>query len=222
LGLEVTWAVALRGPGGATIDGPSALCLPAAVLSTARRAHDLTSDALCRGAPRDLAIPRPTARPASTAASSKATASSRPGRLPSTSALSSPTRGVDTSKLASTRCGGLDPGSRKLRTIARPERLAWTRRLSSTSATSISPRAQPLDRPIPDASLETRAYTRGPARSPRSRAALEGPHGLSRAALDRREPRFHGPGAGRCYPPAPRATMRFRASRGATRRFRVA
>jgi len=42
-----------RGPGGAPIDGSSALHLPVAVFSTARRARDVASDALCR-APRRI------------------------------------------------------------------------------------------------------------------------------------------------------------------------
>jgi len=41
-----------RGPGGAPIDGSSALHLPAAVFSTARRACDVASDVLCRDPPR--------------------------------------------------------------------------------------------------------------------------------------------------------------------------
>jgi hypothetical protein len=40
---------ALRGPGGAWIESSSALRLPAAALSTASRACDVASDALCRG-----------------------------------------------------------------------------------------------------------------------------------------------------------------------------
>jgi hypothetical protein len=82
----------LHGPGGASIERSSVLRLPIAVFSTANRACDVASDALCRGVPRSSGLSaeptRQTARPASTAVSSKTTASSKPGRLPSTSALS--------------------------------------------------------------------------------------------------------------------------------------
>jgi len=47
----LTWA-AQHGPGGVTIADPSALHHPAAVFSTARRACDAASDALCRDPPR--------------------------------------------------------------------------------------------------------------------------------------------------------------------------
>jgi len=48
--------VAPRGPGGASIECSSARYLPAAVFSTARRACDVASDALCRG-PREPTRP---------------------------------------------------------------------------------------------------------------------------------------------------------------------
>jgi len=52
-GASGAWAPAVgvwgeRGPGGAPIDGSSALHLPVAVFSTACRAHDVASGALCR------------------------------------------------------------------------------------------------------------------------------------------------------------------------------
>jgi hypothetical protein len=86
-------SVVPRGPGGASIECSSALHLPTAAFSTASRACDVASDALCR-CPSERTRPfgqafstgPPGAAPA--AVSSKTTASSTPGRLPSTSALS--------------------------------------------------------------------------------------------------------------------------------------
>ena len=82
-------AVVPRGPGGASIECSSARNLPAAAFSTARRACDVASDALCREASASI---RPFGRissvtppgAASAAVSSKTAASSAPGRLPST------------------------------------------------------------------------------------------------------------------------------------------
>jgi len=82
-----------RGPGGASIERSSALHLPAAAFSTASRAYDVASDTLCRDRsepvpPFGTTFPARSPGTASAAVSSKTTASSIPGRLPSTSAVS--------------------------------------------------------------------------------------------------------------------------------------
>jgi len=98
-----------RGPGGAPIDGSSALHLPVAVFSTACRADDVASDVLCC-APRRIQhrcrIPVASGRrPGSAAVSSKTWAFAGPGRLPSPSAPSpehadacAPARGIKRSR----------------------------------------------------------------------------------------------------------------------------
>jgi len=81
-----------RGPGGASIEGSSAPCLPVRC-SPSRRACSLASDVLCRDdpAPPDLSIAPRLLPPGPTVAvvSSKTPASPGPGRLPPTSIFSS-------------------------------------------------------------------------------------------------------------------------------------
>jgi len=66
--------VAPRGPGGASIECSSALHLPTAVFSTARRACDVASDALCRG-------PREPTRPCGRTSSRKPPGAASAARL---------------------------------------------------------------------------------------------------------------------------------------------
>jgi len=85
---------ARRDPGGASIECSFARRFPAAAFSAARRACSVASDVLCRGPvtnrirPCSRACPTKPPGSAPAAASSKTTASSKPGRLPSTSAIS--------------------------------------------------------------------------------------------------------------------------------------
>jgi len=104
-GLRASACAVERVPGGAPIVGSSALHLPPAVFSTARRACDPTSGVLVAsrgGSSIAAASPSPrSARSGSAAVSSKTTAFAVPGRLPSTSAPSpgragacAPARGI--------------------------------------------------------------------------------------------------------------------------------
>jgi hypothetical protein len=90
---DTTMSVMRRGPGGASIECSSALHLPTAALSTARRARDVASDALCRDlASRSCLSAGPPRRsrqaPPPQPSRQRRAASPTPGRLPSTSALS--------------------------------------------------------------------------------------------------------------------------------------
>jgi len=167
-------AVVPRGPGGASIECSSAVHLPAAAFSTASRACDVASDALCRDPPgliRPFGRASPVAPPgvASAAVSSKTTASSTPGRLPSTSAVSPASRIIDSPPPCSRLCrrepASDTPSPRRARVrdtrrryVARPN--ASPRRLPGAVAdldqvtlvdfcNQNNPRAQPQDRADP-------------------------------------------------------------------------
>jgi len=148
-----------RGPGGASIECSSALRLPAAALSTAHRACDVASGAPCRGPLRAA----PALRPNPPGENRQARLPGRlvkddrfvePGRLPSTSALSpvprlAPLSGIAGSPPPFSRLCRRDPASDALSPSEHEAgwldptpstwfpawRPAWTRRLSSTSAT---------------------------------------------------------------------------------------
>jgi len=116
--------------------------------------------------------------------------------------------------------------------VARPTRLnAWTRRLSSTSATSFNPRAQPPDRSIPRFVLVEAArpacaglggdLRKGITPSATSTADSGRPQASARAhtlryerhAFTKRRPRLHGPEAGRLSPSSSSHHHRSRTSR---------
>jgi hypothetical protein len=100
-------------PGGCPIDGPSERRLPAAVFSTACRARDVASDTLCRAPPprdRSLAVPGSQVRFHHPLV--KGDAVHTPGRLPSTSAPSTPlTQGITRSLSPFSRLCRRDPAS---------------------------------------------------------------------------------------------------------------
>jgi hypothetical protein len=98
---------------GAAIDGPSERRLPAAVFSTACRARDVASDTLCRAPPlRDRSLAAPESQARFHRPLVKGDAVHTPGRLPSTSAPSTPlAQGITRSPPPFSRLCRRDPAS---------------------------------------------------------------------------------------------------------------
>jgi hypothetical protein len=147
---------------GAAIDGPSERRLPAAVFSTAYRARDVASDTLCRAPPpRDRSLAAPGSQARFHRPHVKGDAVHTPGRLPSTSAPSTPlAQGITRSPPPLSRLCRRDPASgvrsprartSMFRVRTRLDRRPWAqaKHRSSTSATKQSA-STTAGRPIPD------------------------------------------------------------------------
>jgi len=145
-------SVMLRGPGGASIECSSALHLPTAALSTACRACDVASDALCRDpARRSRAFRFGPSRQARQAPPPLPSRQRRPLRRYQDAF---PRRVLT---LSPSEHEAREARPNALRGGCQSRGLTWSRWLSSTSATSDNPRAQPRDRPIPAPASTRRA-----------------------------------------------------------------
>jgi len=193
-----------RGPGGAPIDGSSALHLPVAVFSTARRARDVASDALCR-APRRIRhrcrIPIAPGRRTRLCRRLVKDVGVRRLRAPSIAECSLPRARLTLARHARGITRSPPPVSLLACSWLSPPRTGFQRLFAHGARTlaRASQRARPMaSRPGPSAArrlLQTQQSASTTTRPPEPRVAAQGSESLraSRAAPSRRTVRVRSP-----------------------------